>query len=182
MRIHVLLVVAVAALGAGCGKSSSSKSNTDAAISPTSSTTAGETSATVAGGGTLPDVDHATELSTAPVPHAGVGAPPTTLLQRDLVVGTGAEAAAHATVKVQYVGANFTDGKVFDSSWSHGGAISFSLDQVVPGFGQGLVGMKIGGRRELVIPPALGYGANGSPPAVGPNETLVFVVDLVAIQ
>jgi peptidylprolyl isomerase len=101
---------------------------------------------------------------------------------KDLVVGTGATATASDTVQVQYVGANYTDGKNFDSSWSRGQPASFPLNQVVPGFSQGIVGMKVGGRREIVIPSALGYGAMGSPPAVAPNETLVFVVDLLAIQ
>jgi peptidylprolyl isomerase len=83
---------------------------------------------------------------------------------------------------VQYVGSDYTNGKDFDSSWSRGQPASFALSGVVPGFAQGIVGMKVGGRREIVIPPALGYGADGQPPAVGPNETLVFVVDLLAIQ
>ncbi len=80
------------------------------------------------------------------------------------------------------MGANYTDGKDFDSSWSRGQPASFPLNGVVPGFAQGIVGMKVGGRREIVIPPALGYGAMGQAPAVAPNETLVFVVDLLAIQ
>jgi len=100
----------------------------------------------------------------------------------DLVTGIGAAAVASSTVKVQYVGADYTDGKVFDSSWSRGQPIDFSLSGVIPGFAQGIVGMKVGGRRELVIPPALGYGSQGSPPAVGPNETLVFVIDLIGVQ
>jgi peptidylprolyl isomerase len=98
------------------------------------------------------------------------------------VVGAGATAVATNTVEVQYVGANYTNGKNFDSSWQRGQPASFPLNGVVPGFAQGIVGMKVGGRREIVIPPALGYGATGQPPAVAPNETLVFVVDLLALQ
>ncbi|HUO47363.1 MAG TPA: FKBP-type peptidyl-prolyl cis-trans isomerase, partial [Acidimicrobiales bacterium] len=81
-----------------------------------------------------------------------------------------------------YVGANYADGKVFDSSWSRGQAATFPLNGVIPGFAQGIVGMKVGGRRVIVIPSSLGYGAAGSPPAVAPNENLVFVVDLTAVQ
>ena len=86
-----------------------------------------------------------------------------------------------ATVNVQYVGANFADGQDFDSSWQRGQPATFSLAQVIPGFAQGIAGMQVGGRRELVIPPALGYGSAGAGP-VGPNETLVFVIDLLAVQ
>jgi peptidylprolyl isomerase len=103
-------------------------------------------------------------------------------MTKDLVVGEGATAVKSDTVVVQYVGANYSDGKDFDSSWERGQPTTFPLSQVVPGFAQGIVGMKLGGRREIVIPPALGYGAVGSPPAISPNETLVFVVDLISIQ
>jgi len=127
-----------------------------------------------------PAVANAADLKAAPVVSAGSGAPPSTLVTRDLVVGTGPVATATATVNVQYVGANYADGKVFDSSWQRGQPTSFPLAQVVPGFAQGITGMHVGGRREIVIPPALGYGASGNGP-VGPNETLVFVVDLLGL-
>jgi peptidylprolyl isomerase len=127
-------------------------------------------------------VSGATDLRTAPVLGPGTAPPPTGLETKDLVVGTGATAKASDTVEVQYVGADYTNGKNFDSSWSRGQPTSFPLNGVVPGFAQGIVSMKVGGRREIVIPPGLGYGATGSPPAVAPNETLVFVVDLLGIQ
>ena len=98
------------------------------------------------------------------------------------MVGTGAQATSSATVRVQYVGVNYDNGQEFDSSWSRGQPADFPLNGVIAGFSQGIVGMKVGGRRELVIPPDLGYGARGAPPAVGPNETLVFVIDLLAVQ
>lgn len=107
---------------------------------------------------------------------------PTSLQTKDLVVGTGTTAVASSTVLVQYVGADYADGKDFDSSWQSHQAASFPLAQVVPGFAQGIVGMKTGGRREIVIPPALGYGASGDPPAVKADETLVFVVDLLQVR
>lgn len=93
-----------------------------------------------------------------------------------------ATAVASDTVVVQYVGANYSTGVDFDSSWSRDQAATFPLNEVVPGFSQGIVGTKVGGRREIVIPSALGYGTAGSPPAEAPNEALVFVVDLISIQ
>ena len=128
----------------------------------------------------LPAVSGASDLSHEPTVSAGAVPAPTSLQTKDLVVGTGAAATSSSTVTVQYVGADYATGKDFDSSWSRGQPTQFSLTQVVPGFSQGIVGMKVGGRREIVIPPALGYGAAGEGP-VGPNETLVFVVDLVSI-
>ena len=145
-------------------------------------TTAGPTTTAGAGSASLPAVSGGTDLSNPPVISAGTPPPPTSLQTQDLVVGTGKTAKASDTVVVHYVGANYADGKVFDSSWSRGQPATFPLNGVVPGFAQGIVGMKVGGRREIVIPPALGYGATGQPPAVSPNETLVFVVDLKAIQ
>ena len=131
---------------------------------------------------TLPAVSNATDLKVEPLPAAGTAPAPTQLVTEDLVVGTGAEATASSTVEVQYVGANYASGKVFDSSWQRGQAATFPLSGVIPGFAQGIVGMKVGGRREVVIPPALGYGASGSPPAIGPNETLIFVIDLLSVK
>ena len=157
------------------------------ACSSSSSTTAATTTTVVSGlsnqqGGNLPSVSNATNLKVEPFPAAGGSTPPTNLLTHDLVVGMGTAAVITNTVEIQYVGANYADGKVFDSSWKTGQPTSFPLNSVIPGFAQGIVGMKIGGRREVVIPSALGYGANGSPPAVGPNETLVFVIDLLGVQ
>ncbi len=96
----------------------------------------------------------------------------------DEVVGTGAEVVPGDTVTVQYTGVGASTGTVFDSSWSRGQSISFALDQVIQGWTDGLVGMKVGGRRTLVIPPEMGYG-NGGP---APGDTLVFTIDLVGID
>ena len=111
------------------------------------------------------------------------GSAPTTLQKSDLIVGKGAEAVAGKNVTVQYVGVSFSTKKQFDASWDRGQAFSFVLGQgnVIQGWDEGVPGMKVGGRRQLVIPPNLGYGAEGSPPVIGPNETLVFVVDLVSV-
>jgi peptidylprolyl isomerase len=121
-------------------------------------------------------------LSKEPTIAAGSGSPPSKLTGKDLVVGTGATAASTGTVSVQYVGALWTTGKVFDASWTDQGPVSFPLNGVIAGFKDAIIGMKVGGRREIVIPPALGYGASGQPPTIPPNATLVFVIDLLSVQ
>ena len=105
-------------------------------------------------------------------------------VKKDIRVGTGAEAGTGKTITVQYVGVSALNGRQFDASWDRGEPFKFVLGQgqVIKGWDQGFAGMKVGGRRELIIPPKLGYGAQGSPPTIGPNETLVFVVDLLAVQ
>ena len=106
---------------------------------------------------------------------------------KDLVVGKGAAATPTSTVTVQYYGVLYNNGKYFDSSWKRGMPAQFSLTRVVPGFTQGIGGttgvapMKVGGRRIIIVPAALGYGKAGSPPAVPANASLVFIVDLLKI-
>jgi len=108
--------------------------------------------------------------------------PPTGLLAQDLVVGSGPAATADSTVDVRYTGTFYTDGREFDSSWSGGDQpVQFPLSRVVPGFADGIQGMQPGGRRVMVIPPALGYGSDTRGPIPG-NSTLVFVVDLVSVS
>jgi peptidylprolyl isomerase len=108
-------------------------------------------------------------------------APPATLEIKDLALGHGASVQSNSTVTVHYLLMAWKTGAIIDSSWSRGAPSSFPLSQVIPGWQQGMPGMKIGGRRELIVPPSLGYGAMGSGP-VGPDETLIFVVDLISIQ
>ncbi len=110
--------------------------------------------------------------------------PPTALKTEDLVVGTGAEAVAGKTVEVHYVGISWSTKKQFDASWDRGGAFSFPLGagRVIKGWDQGVAGMKVGGRRRLEIPPHLGYGDRGAGTDIKPGETLVFVVDLLAVR
>lgn len=117
----------------------------------------------------------------APIIGAPKGTPPTTLVTKDIFVGTGAAATATSTLTVQYTLMSWSTGKVVESSWTGGAPATFPLANVIPGWQQGMPGMKIGGRRLLVIPPTLGYGASGSGP-IGPNETLIFVVDVLAIK
>lgn len=124
-----------------------------------------------------------TDLKTKPAITIPAEAAPTTLRSCDLVVGTGAEATVGSTVQVQYVGVAWSTKKQFDASWDRGQPFDFPLGQgrVIKGWDQGVAGMKVGGRRELVIPADLGYGAQGAGGDIGPNETLVFIVDLVKV-
>jgi len=148
---------------------------------PPSTTTTGASATTTEGGAQLPAVKGATDLKAEPVISAGSPPPPTSLETKDLVVGTGTAAVASSSVLVKYVGADYANGHIFDDSPWKSGPVPFALTGVIPGFGQGIVGMKVGGRREIVIPASLGYGAHGDPPAVSANETLVFVVDLLQV-
>src|SRR3954465_10117405 len=109
--------------------------------------------------------------------------PPTQLEIEDLEVGEGAEATAGQQVEVHYVGGSWRTRKQFDASWDRGDTFQFGLGQgqVIKGWDEGIKGMKAGGRRELVIPPDQAYGAQSPGPGIGPNETLVFVVDLKRI-
>ena len=111
------------------------------------------------------------------------GSAPTHMVVKDLRTGSGAAAKSGDQVSVQYIGVLYDNGSKFDSSYDHGQPFSFKLGggQVIPGWDQGVAGMKVGGRRELIIPPSLAYGAQGQPPTIPPNATLVFVIDLVKV-
>jgi peptidylprolyl isomerase len=112
------------------------------------------------------------------------GPPPTELQIVDLVEGDGDEATAGKTALVHYVGVAYSTGEEFDASWNRGEAFAFPLGggRVIAGWDQGVVGMKVGGRRRLVIPPHLGYGDRGAGSAIAPGETLIFVVDLLSLR
>jgi peptidylprolyl isomerase len=112
---------------------------------------------------------------------APTGQAPATLLSNDIFVGSGKEAVATSTLEVHYTLMAWSTGQVVESSWDRGQTATFPLSGVIAGWQQGIPGMREGGRRLLVIPPDLGYGAQGSGGAIGPNETLVFVVDLVSV-
>jgi peptidylprolyl isomerase len=124
------------------------------------------------------------DLATKPEIPRPSGDPPTELRTEDIVEGTGAAAKPGDTVQMQYVGVSWSTGEQFDASWDSGQPFTFELGSggVIAGWDQGIVGMKPGGRRLLIIPPELGYGATGAGGAIAPNETLVFVVDLEQIQ
>ena len=109
------------------------------------------------------------------------GAAPTTLITKDIIEGSGVAAVATSTMTVHYTLLTWSKGEVVESSWDSGSPATFPLANVIAGWQQGIPGMKVGGRRLLVIPSDLGYGAQGAGEAIGPNETLVFVVDVIGI-
>jgi peptidylprolyl isomerase len=124
-------------------------------------------------------------LSREPVVVIPKRPPPKHLVTKDIIVGTGATAKTGSQVSVNYVGKLYDNGKTFDSSWKDTpgkafGPFQLGAGAVIKGWDQGLVGMKVGGRRELIIPPELAYGAAGQPPTIPKNATLVFVVDMLA--
>jgi peptidylprolyl isomerase len=160
------ILLCLALLAAGCGDDDSSNgSDTEpsAAGAPQSGAEAAER--------TKPEVS---------VPQES---PPRQLVGNDLIEGTGPAAKAGDEVTVQYVGVGYDTGEEFDASWG-GQPFSFSLGagEVIPGWDQGVEGMKVGGQRELLIPPNLAYGKAGFPPAIGQNEPLVFVIDLLSVK
>ena len=125
------------------------------------------------------------DTSSKPEIAAPAGSPPAELERRDIVRGTGPKAKAGDSLTMQYVGVSWSTGQQFDASWDRGEPFSFDNlgeGDVIAGWNEGLVGMRKGGRRLLVIPAEKGYGAQGQPPDIGPNETLIFVVDLVRIR
>jgi peptidylprolyl isomerase len=169
-RLVLIVGACIAIVVAGCGSDDSSTTSGSAAISTDEATAPAEA--------------EPSEQKTKPKVKVPQGAPPKSLVVKDLEEGTGATAEAGDLVTVQYVGVNYKSGKEFDASWDRGEPFTFTLGagEVIPGWDQGLEGMKVGGRRELIIPPELGYGSAGSPPAIPPNETLIFVVDLEAVE
>ena len=111
--------------------------------------------------------------------------PPSYQLElEDITVGEGEEAVSGRNVEVHYVGVSWATGKQFDASWDRGNTFKFGLGQgqVIPGWDQGVQGMKVGGRRRITVPPDLAYGKRGAGGVIGPDETLVFVVDLVGLR
>ena len=163
-----------AAILAGCG-GDDEKSSSGASSTPTQTQTTGTTTAAA------PSLK---DTSQKPVIEKPTGPVPRRLKIHDIVKGKGAAAKNGDELTVQYVGVTFSTGDQFDASWDSGQPFSFQLGNhdVIAGWDRGLKGMRKGGRRELTIPPGLAYGAEGSPPAIGPNETLVFVIDLVDLN
>ena len=179
-----LATLGAAALIAGCGSSGSSSTITvgNQNTADSALVKAGEKAETsTAASATTPTSG---PLSTQPTVTPPSGPPPTTLVKKEIIVGTGPEAKAGNKVTVNYVGVLYKGGKEFDASWKRNEPFSFVLGkgQVIPGWDEGVVGMKVGGRRELVIPAELAYGAKGSPPTIPPNAALVFVIDMLGVS
>jgi peptidylprolyl isomerase len=183
-----LAALGLAAVLAGCGSSSSAAPGV--VLAPSAGSTAD--SSTVASASSASTTTSATSTSTTPLPAAlkirpkvviPSGPPPTKLVVKDIIKGTGPVATASSTITVAYVGELYKNGSVFDASWDHPGAqpLTDPLANLIPGWQQGIPGMRVGGRRELIIPPKLGYGATAQS-KIPANSTLVFVIDLRSIS
>lgn len=190
MRAATTALLAVAVLGAGaCGGDSedpieqSVKAQEQLAAKAATTTTATTATAEAPPGATIQKLEISTDLKKKPEIAKPAGDPPTKLYQRDIVKGKGKAAKSGDSISVQYVGVSYSTGEQFDASWDRGDPFPFQLGQkkVIAGWDEGVVGMKVGGRRMLVIPPDLAYGAQGKD-SIGPNETLVFVIDLEKID
>lgn len=172
-RRLVFAAVAAAALAvAGCGGDDEKAAAPPPAAASPSPTVAAEPGAI------------STDLEQEPMIPKPSGDPPAKLVKKDVVKGKGPRAKAGDQLSVQYTGVSFSTGQKFDASWDRGAEpFEFPVGggQVIPGWDRGIPGMRVGGRRELIIPSELAYGPQGSPPTIGPNETLIFVVDLVKI-
>jgi peptidylprolyl isomerase len=186
--------LAAASIGiglAGCGSSTApgvvlapGKGLTQAPASATTTATTTPTTTTTTASLSTPKTG---PLSKEPVVTIPKGAPPKKLVVENLITGTGATAASGDEVEVNYVGKLYSNGKIFDASWTDTpgkafGPFELGVGAVIKGWDEGLVGMKVGGRRELIIPPSLAYKAAGEPPTIPKNATLVFVVDLLSVK
>lgn len=175
----VVLVLAVAV--AACGEDEESSAGSGAAPTETPSPPPEETAAPTDVDALVAEIPK--NLQKKPTVPALEGEPPTELVAEDIVKGKGPAAKPGDQLRMQYVGNSWSTSEQFDASWDRGQPFEFQLGagMVIPGWDQGLEGMRRGGRRLLVIPPEMGYGPSGQPPAIAPNETLVFVVDLERI-
>lgn len=199
-------LVAVMALLSACGSSSTGEASASAASSPSAAASSASgapagsdapyvtTDCAVAGvgvaseeapsvGDTYGPVTVSVSKTGVPIVSIAAAAPPTQELEAyDLLVGDGAEATEGATITFNYCGIGMQTRTLFDSSWTRGEPLTYGLDELIPGWGLGLPGMKVGGQRLLIIPGDLAYGPNPNPESgILPNETLVFVVELVDV-
>jgi len=163
--------LALALVGCGGGSSSTSSSSEEATTEQQAESSAEQQA-------------EAPAKKTKPQVTPPKGPPPKKIVTKEIEEGTGPAAKKGDQVSVQYVGVNYRSGKEFDASWDRGEPFTFTLGkhEVISGWDIGIEGMKVGGRRELIIPPNHAYGPNGYPPAIPGSETLVFVVDLEAIN
>ena len=200
-RLLPVAVVAAAMTLAACG-SATNYADTDhiipapdqaqtlkppATTVPVPTTTTPTTSATSPTTPKAASVPSSGPLSTEPKITVPSGAAPTKLVTKDMITGTGAVAKTGDELTVDYVGALYSNGKVFDASWSHGGPkgvpfqFQLGVGDVIKGWDDGVAGMRIGGRRELIIPPSLAYGSTART-GIPANSTLIFIVDLLGVS
>jgi peptidylprolyl isomerase len=174
----LLLLALLAAFGlTACG-------DDDSGSGGSAETSQDESDPPATGTGTETEAADLTDTSVKPVVDKPTGTPPRRLVKEDIVKGRGPGAKPGDIVIVNYVGVSFSTGEEFDASWDTGQPFPVQLGagNVIEGWEKGLVGIKKGGRRELIIPPEQAYGREGAPPSIGPNETLVFVIDALDIQ
>lgn len=172
LRRQLAALAAAVLLGfAGCGDDDDESADTG--------TTAAETETT----DSAAEPESEVNLKEKPEVTVPKGEPPAGLQIDDLKTGDGPSAKSGDTVTVHYVGISYSTGEQFDASWDRQEPFTFPLGagQVIPGWDQGVAGMNVGGRRRLTIPPELGYGESGQPPTIAPNETLIFVIDLLDV-
>jgi peptidylprolyl isomerase len=177
MRTRTLIVAGLAALSlvvAGCGEKE---------VHTTSDESSSDSGAAKAPAKTTAEPAEAAPM-TKPKIKVPSGPPPKDLVIKDITKGTGTPVKSGDNITVNYIGVGYSDGKAFDNSYDRGQPFPLQLGagMVIPGWDKGIVGMKVGGRRQLIIPAPLAYGAQGSPPSIKPNETLIFDVDLLSKQ
>ena len=186
-RLILPVLAALALIAPGCGDDDSSSTTDQATVQSQTETTptapAPEPSSDAPKARKVKPTAGEADIDRKPKVPKGSGDPPTELVVQDLIVGKGKRAQAGDMVTVQYVGVLFDNGKQFDASWQGsraGPGFDFPLGagQVIPAWDQGVVGMREGGRRKLIIPPDLAYGAQGFPPDIPPNAALIFDIDL----
>jgi peptidylprolyl isomerase len=181
LKSHLALcLAALAAIApiAGCG---SSKPSIGVGVESDTSSVPHAPSEKASPTSTTPSTPASGPLATKPVVAPPKGAAPSKLVVKDLIKGTGPEAKLGESVTVNYVGLLYKGGAEFDSSWKRNEPATFPLEQgkLIAGWTEGIPGMRVGGRRELIVPAELAYGKRGSPPTIPPNAPLVFVVDLL---
>jgi peptidylprolyl isomerase len=173
-RTHISATLVAAAIAvAGCGGGSSTTADIPAGPAPAPKPVPTPTTSS-----------NLKDTKSKPAIPKPTGSPPKKLVVKDIVVGKGRAAKKGDQLSMQYVGVTFDDGQEFDSSWDSGTPFDLTLGQgmVIKGWDQGLVGIKTGGRRELIIPAKLAYGAQGRPPSIPPNAALVFIVDALKVS
>jgi peptidylprolyl isomerase len=189
-RLTLILIACLGLVGAGCGGSDddsstsggSTAASTEAAATEATTTDATTTEAPSNESSSAPKSDPGTKKK-PPKVTVPKGVSPNKFAFRELETGTGATAKPGDKVTVQYVGAGYDSKVEFESTWeSKPYSFTLGAGEVIPGWERGVPGMKEGGRRELIIPASLAYGAEGRPPVIGSNETLIFVIDLLAVE
>jgi peptidylprolyl isomerase len=180
--LAIVLAILAVLIGPNLGSNTTSTTSSSTSSTSTASTSTSTSTPAKSVKG-KPCVAVSDPLPTgAPAVPVQTGPPPTTLVKKDLQVGTGTVVTATQTLSVDYIGVSCSTGKIFDSSYKTGQPYSTTLEQVIQGWKQGMTGMKVGGTRLLGIPPALAYGSTGSPPDIAPDETLWFVVHVISAK